>query len=91
MKDRKSFTTTVLLRDSAIGKAEMLACCEYNDVLYKKWCQEIDSFFENTGFWHQPGTSEILGPIDSEISEEEVKEIFDNAYEEACKTLNEEE
>ena len=85
----KSNKVTSVLFGSSFSKNYMMDIC-YSFVsdtgvspeeIYKKWCSEIDSNLSGTGFWHQPETGEVFGPIDSDISEEEFEEIMSKSFE----------
>lgn len=84
MKNGTKFTTTVHIRNVEIGRDYMLDVCEGYEPLYDAWCAEIDAALDGTGFWHEPATSEVCGPIDGELDAEEFAEIMDAAYERAC-------
>lgn len=88
MKIGSSETTTTIIRNSNIGKDYMLDCCDNFEQLYREWCNEIDSSLDGTGFWHEPATSEVCGPVDAELDEEEFAEIMDSAYDRACRKIN---
>lgn len=81
-------TTTTIIHDEKIGREYMLDCCDRFEPLYEAWCGEIDSALRDTGFWHEPATSEVCGPIDSDLDMEEFSEIMDAAYDRACQHVN---
>lgn len=84
MKNGTKFTTTVHIRNVEIGRDYMLDACQGYEPLYDAWCAEIDAALDGTGFWHEPATSEVCGPIDGELAAEEFEEIMSAAYERAC-------
>ena len=90
MKIGNNYTETVHIKSSSMGKAYMMDTCysycnteDRATALYNKWCKAIDAALEGTGFYHQPGTSEVIGPIDGEITEDEFKDIMDESFEKA--------
>lgn len=98
MKKGTEYTTTDHIRNYKIGDTYMHNVCEdYCDglidssILYNAWCSYIDAALEGTGFYHQPGTSEVIGPIDGEITEDEFKSIMDEAFNKAVKYISEDE
>lgn len=90
MKNGSSSNTTTIIRNSNIGRDYMLDVCEGHEPLYDAWCAEIESALDGTGFWHEPSTSEVCGPVDAELDDEEFEEIMDAAYDRACDKINQE-
>lgn len=100
MKNGTSKNTTAIISNSNIGRDYMMDACshwasgadtdvdELVDTLYGAWCREIDAALDGTGFWHTPGTSELCGPVDSEMEPEEFEQIMSDAFERAAKFDN---
>ena len=91
MKIGNNSTTTTIIRNSRIGTSHMIDACDGYEPLYMAWCNEIDAALDGTGFWHEPTTSEVCGPVDAELDDEEFEAIMDAAYDRACRKINEEE
>ena len=87
MKIGKCETTTTIIRNANIGHDYMLDCCEGYELLYDAWCEEIDAALADTSFCHERSTSEVCGPVDAELTEEEFDDIMNAAYERACKKI----
>ena len=88
MKNGTSETTTTIIRNSNIGRDYMFDCCDRFEPLYDAWCSEIDNSLAATSFWHDPSSSEVCGPVDAELSEDEFSDIMNAAYERACEQIN---
>lgn len=97
MKQGTSKNTTTIITNSSIGKNAMMDVCLANsgdglideNELYAAWCREIDSALDGTGFWHTPGTSELCGPVDSEMETDEFEQIMNTSFDRAAAGFNE--